>query len=570
MKVCVVGAGPCGLTTIKQLRDEGHEVVCFDKNADIGGIWLRHAGDDDEMKAFDNLMLTISMKLMAYSDHPFKGGRVFYSRKQYYGYLRDYADRFRLRDHIRFGSEVTDVRKTGGSWMVSVRRDGVESSEEFGAVAICSGPFKTPNRAIAGLEGFDGEIVHSAQYRNNERFRGKRVLIVGLAESGADIVREIGDVAESATLSIRSYTWLLPRVFEGDKTTDYGTVRSHHHEMLRRSTDYPFPLQTFWGRNRFAKAVFLAASVILGFITAGVGGLRGELARRTGRKPDEPALNPMGEPVRPFKMDLGTPEDEANWEMLRTWNRRSHPDGSWTQRGIFCKNVTFIPSLVSGKVTLNDAGIDRSDGKKVFFKDATAADFDTVVLCTGFTTERLAIGDLTVRDGNVRNLYKHSIPPEHDGTAAFIGFVRPFSGGIPICAEMQARYFARLCSGKQKLPADVDDRILREKQWEEYWTALSPRHTESIPSQVVYLDSIAKEMGVLVPMWRMLINPKLFKQLWFGSFNQSCYRIVGPHNLGKAALEDLYAEPVGRLRNAVWDMSLLQLMPKNVHPKHMM
>jgi hypothetical protein len=570
MKVCVVGAGPCGLTTIKQLRDEGHEVVCFDKNADIGGIWLRHAGDDDEMKAFDNLMLTISMKLMAYSDHPFKGGRVFNSRKQYHGYLRDYAERFRLRDHIRFGSEVTDVRKTGRSWTVSVRRGGVESSEEFGAVAICSGPFKTPNRAIAGLEGFDGEIVHSAQYRNNERFRGKRVLIVGLAESGADIVREIGDVAESATLSIRSYTWLLPRVFEGDKTTDYGTVRSHHHEMLRRSTDYPFPLQTFWARNRFAKAVFLAASVILGFVTAGVGGLRGELARRAGRTPDEPALNPMGEPVRPFKMDLGTVEDEANWEMLRTWNRRSHPDGSWTQRGIFCKNVTFIPSLVSGKVTLNDAGIDRSDGKKVFFKDATAADFDTVVLCTGFTTERLAIGDLTVRDGNVRNLYKHSIPPEHDGTAAFIGFVRPFSGGIPICAEMQARYFARLCSGKQKLPADVADRILREKQWEEYWTALSPRHTESIPSQVVYLDSIAKEMGVLVPMWRMLINPKLFKQLWFGSFNQSCYRIVGPHNLGKAALEDLYAEPVGRLRNAVWDMSLLQLMPKNVHPKHMM
>lgn len=571
MKVCVVGAGPCGLTTIKQLLDEGHEVVCFDKNSDVGGIWLRHEGDEGQMKAFDNLRLTISMKLMAYSDYPFTGGRVFYSRSQYHGYLREYAERFGLAEHIRFGHEVTDVRKHGTRWTVTVRgADGVESTEEFGAVAICSGPFKTPNRNIDGLEDFDGEIVHSAQYRNNERFRGKRVLIVGMAESGADIVREIGDVAQSATLSIRSYSWLFPRIHDGDKTTDHGTVRAHHHEMLRRSTDYPFPIQTFWGRSRVAKAVFLGASVVLGMGKAAIGGARGIVDARLGKTKPRPALNPMGEPVDPPKLDLGTPYTDENWEMIKTWNRRSHPDGSWTQRAIFCKNVTFIPSIVSGKVVLNDAGIERSEGKKVFFKDSTSAEFDTIVLCTGFSKEQISIGDLTVRDGNVRNLYKHFLPAEHDGTAAFIGFVRPFSGGIPICAEMQARYFARLCSGKLALPEGIDDLILREKQWEEYWTALSPRHTESIPSQVIYLDSLAREIGALVPMRTMLRHPKLFIQLWFGSFNQSCYRLVGPHNLGAEAWEDIYSEPVENLRNMVWDMSLLQLMPTDVHPKYVM
>lgn len=53
MRVCVVGAGPCGLTTIKQLMDEGHDVVCFDKNAELGGIWYRHDGDENQAKAFD-------------------------------------------------------------------------------------------------------------------------------------------------------------------------------------------------------------------------------------------------------------------------------------------------------------------------------------------------------------------------------------------------------------------------------------------------------------------------------------------------------------------------------------
>ena len=114
MKVCVVGAGPCGLTTIKQLLDEGHDVVCFDKNPDVGGIWLRHDGDDDRMKAYDDLYLTVSMKLMAYSDFPFQGERRFYSRAEYFDYLKTYADRFGLRARIRFGSEVrSEERRVG-------------------------------------------------------------------------------------------------------------------------------------------------------------------------------------------------------------------------------------------------------------------------------------------------------------------------------------------------------------------------------------------------------------------------------------------------------------------------
>ena len=53
MRVCVMGAGPSGLTTIKQLLDEGHDVQCFEKGSDLGGIWQRNpdpAADAEEMK----------------------------------------------------------------------------------------------------------------------------------------------------------------------------------------------------------------------------------------------------------------------------------------------------------------------------------------------------------------------------------------------------------------------------------------------------------------------------------------------------------------------------------------
>lgn len=566
MKVCVIGAGPCGLTTIKQLLDEGHDVVCFDKNPDVGGIWLRHDGDDDRMKAYDDLYLTISMKLMAYSDYPFQGERKFYSREEYFAYLKAYADRFALTERIRFGSEVTDVAGVSDRWVVSVHRDGVVSKEPFDAVAVCTGPFKTPNRAIAGLENFTGEIVHSSEYRNNDRFRDKRVLIVGLAESGADIVRQIGDVAGACTLSIRSYSYLLPRVQDRTRTTDHGTVRAHHHEMYRRATTYPLELESFWGRDPLAKALFLFMSVVYGFATS----IRAAFASLSRHGiTAEPAVNPMGEPVEPAKLDVETLENDENWKLIETWNRRSHPDGSWSPRRIFCKNVSFIPAIAAGRVNLNDSGIDSSDGNRVAFRDSTEGEFDTVVLCTGFEHD-FSIGDLQVKDGNVRNLYKHFLHPEHQGTVAFIGFVRPFSGGIPVCAEMQARYFARVCSGAQQPPRDLGDAIERDRAWEEHWTALSPRQTESIPSQVMYLDSLAREIGCLVPMSKMLVNPKLFIQLWFGSFNQSGYRIVGPHNLGRAALADVYSEPVENLRDMAFRHIALQVAPSSFHPKHLM
>ncbi len=563
VKVCVVGAGPCGLTTIKQLLDEGHEVVCYDKNPDVGGIWLREGDDGSMMKAFDNLRLTISMKLMAYSDYPFKYGRIFYTRPQYLGYLNDYAERFGLRKAIVFDSEVTDLARTPDGWLVSVRRGGADESVEFDAVAVCSGPFKTPAKQLPELAGFTGEVVHSSVYRNGEAFRNKRVLVVGLAESGADIVREVSDVSRACTLAIRSYSFLLARVASGTRSTDHGTVRAHHHEMYRRATKVPLEIDRFWARNSLVKALFLAATVVYGIVLTAIG----RLSRKHGKPQPRSGANPFGEPIEPHKLDLATLDSPANREMIAEWNRRSHPDGSWSQKAIFCKNVTFIPNIVEGRITLNDSGLAAAEGRRVFFKDGTSEEFDIVLLCTGFTTEKLAIGDLTVADGNVRNLYKHFLPAEHRGTAAFIGFVRPFSGGIPICAEMQARYFARLCSGKIALPDDLDSRIAQEKEWEDHWTSLSPRRTESIPSQILYLDSLAREIGCLVPEWRLLLNPRLFVQLWFGSYNPSGYRIVGPHNLGRAALDDLYSETIEDRGRMVLRHSLLQLMPAGVHPR---
>ena len=39
LRVCVVGCGPGGLVACKELKEEGFEVVCFDQQAHIGGVF---------------------------------------------------------------------------------------------------------------------------------------------------------------------------------------------------------------------------------------------------------------------------------------------------------------------------------------------------------------------------------------------------------------------------------------------------------------------------------------------------------------------------------------------------
>ncbi|MHA7653909.1 flavin-containing monooxygenase [Mycobacterium sp. ML4] len=594
MKVGVIGAGPSGLTTIKQLRDEGHHVVCFEKSADIGGIWYRDGEDSDSMKAYDDLYLTISMKLMSYSDFMVED-RVFADRQGYFKYLNDYTDKYSLRQCIKFNSTVDAVEKAGDDWMVSVTADGRQERHTFQALAVCSGPFQTPMTTVTYLQQFSGEVMHSSRYRNNRQFAGKRVLVVGLAESGADIVRQISDVSSECTLAISSRSYLVPRLYEGRYSTDSMTVRAHHYEMYVRSSEQPFPTAAFFQDGTMSRASFMDAirqhgmkaamtraadlfdlqSLGADLLAVGLGepvtAVSNAMAKVLLGAPrvDDDELDPrnsLGQPVLPPKLDLSTEATKEAIEYITEWNRKSHlGEDAYSPRVIFCKNVSFVPNILNGKIQVNDSGIAAIDGNTVCFKDQTVKDYDCIVLCTGFERDFSFLHGVDIPGQNVRHLYKHAFHPDHGGRLALIGFVRPFSGGIPICAEMQARYFALLCSDKLQLPADVTDRITADKAWEEKWTELSPRHSEAIPSLPFFLDSIAKDIGCLPTCEQLTDEPDLLVKLWFYSFNQMCYRIVGPHSMRGDAKKSLMNEelPGDSL------LSMFYFMASSLWPHHM-
>ncbi|KAF2988155.1 hypothetical protein EK904_013689 [Melospiza melodia maxima] len=207
MRVAVVGAGVSGLAATKCCLDEGLEPTCFEQSQDIGGVWryTEHI-EAGRPSLYPSVISNTSKEMSAFSDFPFpEHFPVFLPNALLLDYLRRYTEHFGLREHIRFG------------WNVVTEAGGKQTSHVFDAVMVCSGNFSEPSLPLQffpGIERFRGQYFHSRQYKHPDVFQGKRVLVVGMGNSGVDIAVEASRVAAKVMISTTRGAWLLSRVFE--------------------------------------------------------------------------------------------------------------------------------------------------------------------------------------------------------------------------------------------------------------------------------------------------------------------------------------------------------------------
>ncbi|MER5294809.1 NAD(P)-binding domain-containing protein [Streptomyces pharetrae] len=485
--VCVIGAGPSGLVAIKELLDEGHSVTCFEHSAELGGVFRAGVGAD-EAGAYDSTMLTISNYMMTFSSFPPPAGqdRRYWSAGEYRQYLLDFAERFGLEPAIRYRTDVLSVsRNDSGGYTVEVApADDPEGriAHQFDAVVISTGTHRVPNYIdLPGQEEFAGEIVHSAHYRNADRFRGKRVLCVGIGETAADVVNEIAQVAASCTLSVRRHQPIVER-YPGDRPFTNDAYTSH-----------------------LLHSVPLAAAGPIMHL--------GMKRRRTRGK-------------------------TAAARAVAAWNANT-PDFF---HHFLTKNDAFVHRIVDGTLTVNASGIQRLGKDYVVFKDGRRETVDTVMLNTGYTEDFSILKDVDVTD--VRRLYKHMIHPELGAGVVFIGWARPAAGGVPACSEMQSRYFALLCSGKRRLPDRVRLQGLIERQaaYENEVFHGNPG-LRTLVHYNHYMIDFAKVIGC--SPWRpaLLLDPRLALRLWCGSQTPHVYRLSGPHSDRRTARRTVMSLP---------------------------
>lgn len=291
--VCIIGAGVSGLTAGKALGDFGVPYTCFEASDEVGGNWY-FQNPNGVSSAYRSLHIDISKPSISFRDFPMPDRYPDYPHHTHiFEWLRDYADAFRLREHIRFNTRVQDAeRGPQGGWIITLE-DG--SREAFDALLVCNGHHWDPRRPeFPG--SFDGPEIHSHDYVDPTTpidLHGKRVLVVGIGNSAVDIVSEIArkTVSDTVYLSTRSGAYVVPKYIFGKPADQVVKTNPRLPIGLQRKAGRILP-RIFSGRmedfglptpnHKFLDAHPTVSSELLGRLGAGDAVAKGDVAELLG------------------------------------------------------------------------------------------------------------------------------------------------------------------------------------------------------------------------------------------------------------------------------------------------
>uniref|UniRef100_A0A7N8XYL3 Flavin-containing monooxygenase n=1 Tax=Mastacembelus armatus TaxID=205130 RepID=A0A7N8XYL3_9TELE len=476
-RVAVIGAGPSGLTSVKACLDEGMVPTCFESSNDMGGLWkFKEVSEPNRASIYRSLTINISKEMMCFSDLPIPADYPNYMHhSKILKYFRMYADHFKLLKHIRFQTVVKSVRqrpdfsRTGQWEVVTEDKDGHEESHVFDAVICCSGHYTYPNlplKDFPGIETFEGKYFHSWDYKGPEDMYGKRVVVIGIGNSGGDIAVEGSRVAEQVYMSTRRGAWVVRQVVDNGLPLDmkYNTRIVHILFQLlpinffnwmvekRLNTMYDHTMYALKPTHRFFSQI--------------------------------PVINDD----LPFRILSGAVIVKPNVKEIRG-STVVFDDGSMVEK---VDTIVFATGYNYGFPYLPSSVMHKS-GQRV-------------------------------------GLYKHVFPPnlEHP-TLAIVGFIHAF-GAIMPQAEMQARWATRVFKGYKKLPSNqamikAVEKDTRDIEKNYFVSKLTPLEVDFVS----YMDDLAGDIGVRPNLlWLFFTDFPLFKRVLWGPMTAYQYRLTGP------------------------------------------
>lgn len=215
----VIGAGPMGLATARNLDKYGLPFMGFELHADVGGLWDI---DNPHSTMYESAHLISSRHMTEFAEFPMAPSIAAYPHHaELKDYFRDYARHFGLYEHYRFNTRVVQVERADPGWWVTSEDDSERRTEHFEGVLIANGTLHHPRWPKLPGE-FTGELMHSCDYRHPELFDDKRVLIVGCGNSACDMAVDAVHRARSVDLSVRRGYYFLPKFIAGRPTDTLG------------------------------------------------------------------------------------------------------------------------------------------------------------------------------------------------------------------------------------------------------------------------------------------------------------------------------------------------------------
>lgn len=464
------------MTAIKACLEEGLEPVCFERRDNSGGMWYYSpVALDGLASVMRSTIINTSKEAMAFSDFPPPAENAnFMHNSKLLEYMRMYADKYQLAKHIRFGTEIVNAKRAPdfdktGKWELTIRQldTGVVTTETFNAVMVCSGHHADKHVArFPGDTEFKGTIVHSHDYRSFEGYENKRVVVVGIGNSGLDVAVELSHVCKQVYLSTRRGAWVVSRV--SDNGWPFDVIRQ--------------------------RRIFQAIMMMLPW------NVKNNMLEKAANRRIDHALYGL-KPAHRYLQQHVTINDEL-------------PNRVASGAVIIKPNVRRMTATT---IEFDDGTVAENVDAVIL---ATGYTFGFPFL------EK----DVLNVQGNKVELYKYMFPPRlQPRTLAVIGCIQPLGAINPI-SELQSRLATGVFMGRVQLPSAEqmleDINMKRSRMAWQY--VQTQRHTIQV-NWMMYMDELAQMNGNAIQYKELLKNDwRLFKEVYFGVATPYQYRLFGP------------------------------------------
>jgi cation diffusion facilitator CzcD-associated flavoprotein CzcO len=201
-QVLIVGAGAAGLGVAAVLGRRGIAATVLERSDRVGASWRNR---------YEGLRLNNDRWSARLPRSWMRGAGRWPAREEFIAHLERYAERRGLE--IRFGVEVERVERQGSSWRLQTSAGAIDAR----FVAICAGHDRVARvPEWPGLDRFDGQLLHAAEFRRADAFEGRDVLVVGLGTSATEIAtRLVAAGAARVRVAVRGTPNLMPAQFAG-------------------------------------------------------------------------------------------------------------------------------------------------------------------------------------------------------------------------------------------------------------------------------------------------------------------------------------------------------------------
>ncbi|MBI3785017.1 MAG: NAD(P)/FAD-dependent oxidoreductase [Deltaproteobacteria bacterium] len=243
--IAIIGAGFAGIGMAIQLKKAGiGSFTMFERAGEIGGTWRDNT--------YPGAACDVPSHVYSFSfEQKSDWSRAFAESSEIQAYLLGVVDKWRLRPHMRFNTEIVEARFDEGRGLWTLTTD---HGEQFTARVVISGVGGLVDPAtpqINGLENFRGAQFHTARWNHQYDLRDKRVAVIGTGASAVQVVPSIAPIVGTLSVFQRTAAWVMPK---HDKQYADSTKRflGRHRAVLNLSR-----LLKYWVSEAFGPMVFL-------------------------------------------------------------------------------------------------------------------------------------------------------------------------------------------------------------------------------------------------------------------------------------------------------------------------